>query len=203
MLSKRIKIFAVLGFAFIAINKFTLSRFSPLPNLEMIIPTICVMGCFPLYCGRGKFWGSLTRYFGVVALVSVFLADLWVWGFRPIYAFTWSGFVICWFFAARRKLFMFGRLKHLLWHSVLTTAVAIIIFDVYTCFGWAFLTGARTLAGLAAVFLAQIPFTLYHLSSLTFVPPLVGLAKLLIRVRVPVPAAVPVAVKIRTPQERG
>jgi len=144
----------------------------------------------------------LTRYFGVAALVSVFLVDLWVWGFRPIYAFTWSGFIICWFFAARKKLFMFGRFKHMLWHAALTTAIAVLIFDIYTCFGWAFLTGARTLAEFAAVFLAQIPFTLYHLFSLAFVPPLVWLAKILIRVKVPVSAAVPAAVKTQTAQEK-
>lgn len=198
VLAKRIKIFILLGITFVALSKLTLSKFSPLPNFEMIIPTLCVVGCLSLRTGGNKFWRHSTRYFVVIALISVSLADLWIWGFHPIYAFTWSGFVICWLLAMRQKLSVFEKFKSLLWRTALTAALAILIFDIYTCFGWAFLTGARTFAGFTAVLLAQIPFTLYHLLSLVFVPPLVGLAKTLIKVKVPVPVAVPVAVKART-----
>lgn len=199
VLAKRIRIFVLIGIVLVALNKLTLSRFSPIPNFEMIIPTLCVVGCLSLHPGGNKFWRHLTRYF-VVALITVSLADLLIWGFHPIYAFTWSGFVVCWLLARREKLSIFERFKTLLRHTMLTAAIAILVFDIYTCFGWAFLAGARTLAGFAAVFLAQIPFTLYHLSSLMFVPPLVGLAKALVRVKIPVPVSVPAAVKIQTAQ---
>jgi hypothetical protein len=46
-------------------------------------------------------------------------------------------------------------------------------------------------------FLGQIPFTLYHLASLIFVPPLVGLGKLMVKVKVPVPVAVKVRAGVR------
>jgi hypothetical protein len=51
--------------------------------------------------------------------------------------------------------------------------------------GWSLLH-----APLWVAFLGQVPFTLRHLSSLLFVPPLVGAVKLLVRVRVPVGVAV-------------
>jgi len=198
VLAKRIKIFVLIGIVFVVLNKLTLSRFSPLPNFEMIIPTLCVVGCLSLHPSGNRFWRHSTRYFVMMALISVSLADLLIWGFRSIYVFTWSGFMICWLLAVREKISVFGKFRSLLWRTTLTAALAILIFDIYTSFGWAFLTGARTFAGFTAVFLAQIPFTLYHLLSLLFVPPLVGLAKALIKVKVPVPVAVPVAAKARS-----
>ena len=200
VLAKRIKIFVLIGIGLVVLNKLVLSRFGPLPNFEMIIPTLVVIGSFSLYCGRTKFWRGLTRYFGVVAVMSIFLIDLYFWGFHPIYAFTWSGFAICWFLGLRKKLSMFGRFKSLLYHAMLRVAIAILVFDIFTAFGWWMLTSSTlTLSALFAVFLAQVPFTLYHLSSLIFVPPLVGLAKGLVKV----PVQVPVAVGVRAGVMRG
>jgi len=196
VLSKRIKIFVLLAIPLIAINKPTLSRFGPLPNFEMIIPTLVVVGSFSLYCGSSKFSRLATRYFGIVALIGVFLADLVFWGFLPIYAFTWSGFVVCYLLAMRNKLSMFDKIKRLLYRTTLTAAAAILIFDVWTCFGSWLGWYPKTLAGLATAYLAQIPFTLYHLASLIFIPPLVGLGKLMVKIKVPVPVAVPVRAQV-------
>jgi hypothetical protein len=192
-LSKRIMLFAIIATTLVVINKLVLSQFGPLPNFEMIIPAICVIGCFSLPAGKGK-RRYLTRYFGIVAVIAIGLLDIWGWGFNSIYAFTWSGFLICWLLSMRKKLSIFGRFKSLLYHATLTATVAILVFDVWTCFGtWAFWY-PKTLAGLTVAFLAQIPFTLYHLSSLVFIPPLVGLGKLMAKV----PLQVPVAIKART-----
>lgn len=190
-LAMRVTLFAVFGLALVILNKLTLSRFGPLPNFELIIPVLCVMGCFS-FPGTGAS-KRLVRYFGLAALAGITAADVTFWGFRRIYAFTWSGFVICWLLSARAKISLFGRFKRQLYHATLATAVGILVFDVWTCFGSWLGWYPKTLAGLAAAYLAQLPFTLYHLSSLVFVPPLVGLARALVRV----PVAVPVAVKVQ------
>jgi len=199
VLSKRFKIFVLLGIFLIGISKLLYLAGITFPNLELVIPTLVVIGSFSLYCGPSKFWRGVTRYFGVIALISVFLIDLGVWGLRPIWAFTWSGFIICWFLGMRNKLSMFDRFKKLLWRTTLTAAVAIIIFDIYTgVFGWSLVHGT----GLAAAFLLQIPFTLRHLCSLVFVPPLVGLGKLMVKVKIPVSVAVAVRAQTGTHMRR-
>lgn len=188
VLAKRIKLFILFGVLFVAVSKLLYLGGVTFPNFELIIPTLVVVGCFSLPVGSRGSWRFLTRYFGVIALASVFFIDICFWGFKSIYVFTWSGFIICWLLGMRNKLSMFGRFTRLLYRTTLTAAVAIIAFDIYTAFGWAMLTGA----GLTAVFIAQLPFTLYHLSSLVFVPPLVGLAKAMVKVKVQVPVAVSV-----------
>ena len=194
VLAKRIKIFVLIGIVFIAISKLLYLRgFMPFPNFEMIIPAIVVIGSFSLYTGGNKFWRGVTRYFGITALVSVFLIDIGFWGLRKIYIFTWSGFIICWLLGMRNKLSMFDKFKKLLWRTTLTAAIAILIFDIYTASGWALVSGT----GLATVFLAQIPFTLYHFCSLIFVPPLVGLGKAMAKVKVPIAVAAPIQRQVR------
>ena len=190
VLAKRIKIFVLIGIVFIAISKLLYMRgLMPFPNFELIVPTLVVIGSFSLYCGGAKSWRYLTRYFGIIALVSVFLIDLAFWGLLPIYVFTWSGFILCWLIGLKNKLSMFDKFKTLLGRTLLTAAIAIIIFDIWTgLIGHSLTTGAS----LWAAFLGQIPFTLYHLASLIFVPPLVGLGKLMVKVKVPVPVAVKV-----------
>ena len=187
VLAKRFKIFVLIGILLISISKLLYLAGITFPNLELVIPTLVVIGSFSLYCGGTKFWQGMTRYFGIIALVSVFLIDVVVWGIRPIYVFTWSGFIICWLLGMRNKLSMFDKFKKLLWRTTLTAAIAIIAFDIYAgVFGWSLVHGTT----LAAAFLAQIPFTFYHLCSLIFIPPLVGLGKLMVKVKVPVPVAV-------------
>jgi len=189
-MAKRFKIFVLLAIGFIAVSKLLyLAGVMPFQNFELIIPTLVVIGSLSLYCGESKSWGYLVKYFGIIALVSVFIIDLAFWGFNPIYAFTWSGFIIIWIVGMKNKLSAFDRFKKLLYRTTLTAAIAILIFDVWTAFGSWLGWGEKSLAGLAAVFLAQVPFTLYHLGSLLFVPPLLGLGKLMIRVKVPVSVA--------------
>ena len=195
VLAKRIKIFVLIGIVFIAISKLLYLRgLTPFPNFELIIPTLVVIGSFSLYCGSTKSWRYLTRYFGIIALVSVFLIDIAFWGLLPIYAFTWSGFILCWFIGLKNKLSMFDKFKTLLGRTLLTAAIAIIIFDIWTgLIGHSLTTGAS----LWVAFLGQIPFTLYHLASLIFVPPLVGLGKFMVKVKVPVPVAVRVRAGVK------
>jgi len=198
VLSKRYKIFVLLGILFIALSIPLHLAGVTFPNFELIIPTLVVIGSFSLYCGPTKSWRVVTRYFGVIALASVFIIYLVVWGPHPIQAFTLSGFIIVWLLAMRNKLSMFDKFKKLLWRTTLTAAAAIIIFDIYTgIIGWSFLGGA----GLLAAFLGQIPFTLYHLCSLIFIPPLVGLGKAMVKVKVPVPVAIAAESRVRV-QER-
>lgn len=197
VLARRVKLFILIGIALIVFNKLILSRYG-LPNFELIIPTLVVIGCFSFSCDDGKFGRYLTRYFVVIAVLSILLLDVAGWGLHPIYAFTWPGFLICWIFAMRMKISPFRRFRIVLYHATFTAAVAILVFDVFTAFGAWMLWYPRSLAGLALAYLAQAPFTLYHLSSLVFVPPLVGLGKALLKV----PIAAPVAVGMRTGVER-
>lgn len=187
VLSKRFKIFVLIAIVLAGVSKLLYLNGILPANVELIIPTLVVVGSFSLYCGSNRFWRVVTRYFGLIALVSVFLIDLAFWGFLPIYVFTWPGFVLCWFLGLRNKLSMFGKFKTLMGRTMLTAAIAIILFDVWTgLIGHTLTTGAS----LWVAFLGQIPFTLYHLASLVFVPPLVGLGKMLARVKIAVPVAV-------------
>ncbi|MEM3402107.1 MAG: DUF6580 family putative transport protein [Candidatus Hadarchaeales archaeon] len=200
VLSVRIKIFVIVGLILAATSKFLyISRLTPFPNFELIIPTLVVIGSFSLPCGPSKSWRLVTRYFGAFALLGVFLADLAIWGPLPIYAFTWSGFLVCWLIGMRNRLSLFDRFKKLLWRTTLAAAIAILIFDIWTAFGSWLGWGEKSLPGLVAIYLAQIPFTIYHLTSLVFVPPLVGLGKLMVKIKIPVSASV--AVHAKTSQE--
>lgn len=201
VLARRFKLFVLICIALIAVSKLLYLRGILPANVELIIPTLIVIGSLSLPCGPTKFWRMVTRYFGLIALTSVMLIDMlpiWpgkhYWGPHPIYVLTWSGFIFCWLLGMRHKLSMFDRFKSLLWRTTLTAAAAIIMFDLYTgVFGWSLVMGT----GLVAAFLAQIPFTLYHLCSLIFVPPLVGLAKVMVKVKVPVPVAVAIKRGVR------
>jgi hypothetical protein len=189
VLSKRFSIFVLITIVLAGISKLLYLRGILPANVELIIPALVVVGSLSLYCGPTKFWRRITRYFGLLVLVAVAITDLAFWRPSPIFVFTWSGFILCWLLAMRHKLSMFDKFKSLLWRTTLTAAAAIIIFDLYTgVLGWSLVTGA----GLVTVFLSQIPFTIYHLCSLLFVPPLVGLAKAMVKVKVPVPVAIAV-----------
>lgn len=206
VLAKRFKLFVLIAVALIALSKLLYLKGVTFPNFELIIPTLVVVGSFPLYCGSTKFWCHMTRYFGIIALISVFLIDFAFWGPRYIYAFTWSGFVLAWFLGMRNRLSVFDKFKTLVGHTVLTAAIAILLFDLWTgvigtpLMGW--YGPVTTLTPWLTAFLGQIPFTFYHLCSLVFVLPIVGLGKMLARVKVPVPVAVLTGVKA-TSSRRG
>ena len=197
VLSKRFKIFVLITIVLAGMSKLLYLKGILPANVELIIPCLVVVGSLSLYCGPTKFWRRATRYFGLLVLVTIAIVDLVFWGPHSIFVFTWSGFIVCWLLAMRHKLSMFDKFKSLLWRTTLTAAAAIIVFDFFTgVFGWSLVTGG----GLVTVFLSQIPFTLYHLCSLLFVPPLVGLAKAMVKVKVPVPVAIAVksGVEIQT-----
>ena len=210
VLSKRYKLFVLLGI--FLIGMFAMYRYfigiTFLPNFEWIIPVLVVTGSFSLYCGSSKFWRIVTRYFGALAVISAFIVWFIMFGILPIDAFVWSGFIFAWLLAMRNKLSMFDKFKKLLWRTTLTAVVAILLFDAFTAFGWWILgpyhslPGSHTLTGLLTVYLFQIPFTMSHLISLIFVPPLVGLGKLLVRVKVPVPVATRIGARAKISSRR-
>ncbi len=200
ILAKRFKLFVLIGILLIGISKLLyLQGIMPFPNFEMIIPALVVMGSFSLYLGPNKLWRSVNRYFGILAIVSVIIIDLVFWGPRAIYIFTWPGFILIWILAMRNKLSMFDKFKKLLWRTTLTAAIAIIFFDVFTgVVGWSLVYGT----GIVAAFLGVIPFAMYHLCSLIFIPPLVGLGKAMVKVKVPVKVAVAAEARVGV-QKRG
>ena len=199
MLAKRIKIFVLLGIIFIALSKLLYLGGITFPNFELIIPTLVVVGSFSLYCGSTRFLRKVTRYFGLIALISVFIIDVVFWGFLPIYIFTWPGLIFCWILGLRNKLSMFDKFKTLLGRTMLTAAIAIIIFDIWTgLIGHTITTGTS----LWAAFIGQVPFTLYHLASLIFIPPLVGLGKLLARIKITTPVAVQTKIEVKSSKWR-
>jgi hypothetical protein len=206
ILAKRFKIFVLLGILFIGISKLLYLAGITFPNLELVIPTLVVIGSFSLPCGKSKFWRIVTRYFGVLALISVFLIDLAFWGLRTIYVFTWSGFIFCWLLGMRNRFSMFDRFKTLVGHTMLTGAIAILLFDMWTGIIGTSLGGwygpITTPTPWLVAFFGQIPFTFYHLCSLMFIPPLVGLGKLLVRIKIPASVAIPAGAKIQTSQRR-
>jgi len=198
ILTRRIMLFVLIGTLFVGISKLLYVGGVTFPNFELIIPTLVVVGSFSLPSGTSKVLRTVTRYFGLIALLSVFLIDVVIWGFHKIYVFTWTGFILCWSLGLQNKLSMFDRFQKLLWRTTLTAAVAIILFDIWTgLIGHSLVTGTS----LWIAFLGQIPFTLYHLTSLIFVPPLVGMGKALAKVKIAVPVAVPVKSSLKSYQE--
>ncbi len=186
ILSRRFGLFVLLGTLFSALfwAYRAIAGIELLPNLEWVIPTLVTVGSFSLPLGGSKFWRMFNRYFGVLALASVIVFDLIFFGpgLWHVWLFKWSGFVFAWLLGMRSKLSMFDRYKRLLGSTLLTTAIAILLFDFWTgVIGCGLWIGSFWLS-----FIGQIPFTLYHLTSLVFIPPLVALAKLMVKVKVPV-----------------
>lgn len=211
ILSKRFKIFVLLGVLIAGL--FWVYRAKAgvgfLPNFEWFIPVLVVVGSFSLPLGKSAFWRTVNRYFGVVVLISAIVFDLLLFGpgYMPIFVFRWSGFIFVWILAMRNKLSMFSRYKTLVGNTLLTTAIAILVFDIWTGIIGTPLSGwhggaITTPAPWLAAFFGQIPFTFYHLCSLIFVPPLVGLGKLLVKVKIPVSVAVQSGAKITSGQRR-
>lgn len=100
-------------------------------------------------------------------MVGVVLSNFLLWSFRIIQLFVWSGFLLAWWLGMRHRLSMFGRLKDLLGPTLITTALAILLFDVWTgIIGWTLVQGVP----LWVAFVGQVPFTLYHLTSFLFRP---------------------------------
>jgi len=185
ILSKRYRLFVVIGMGLISL--FAIYRFFVgmdfLPNTEWIIPVLVVTGSFSLYCGSSRAWKIVTKYFGIWAVISAFIVWFITYGILPIHFFCWTGFVIVWLSSMQTKLSFSHRFSKLVLRTMLTAALAIIIYDVWTgLIGHSLVTGTS----IWVAFIGQIPFTLRHLTSLFFVPPLVGLGKLLVRVPVPV-----------------
>lgn len=210
VLSKRFKIFVLLGVLLTGL--FWVYRAKAgvgfLPNFEWFIPALVVVGSFSLSLGKNMFWRTVNHYFGAVVLISVIVFDLLLFGpsYMPIFLFRWSGFIFVWILAMRNKLSMFGKYKTLVGHTLLTTAIAILLFDIWTGVIGTSLTGwygaVTTPTPWLTAFLLQIPFTFFHLCSLIFIPPLVGLSKLLVRVKVPVSVAVRSGIKTASGQRR-
>ncbi len=196
-LSDRVKVLSAVCLALIVFNKLVLSKFG-IPNLELIIPALAVAGGFSLAITGHR--GPSVLCYGAAAISAIGLLDILGWGLQPIYAFTWPGFLMAWFLATRKGFPIFERFGHLVRRATITAALAILAFDAWTALGAWVLWYPKTLSWLAMTYLLQIPFTLYHLASLFFVPPLVGLGKALVRIKVPIAVAVRAAMRTQTSQ---
>ncbi len=199
-MAKRFKVFVAVAVLLIGVSKLLYLIGITIPNIELVIPTLVVVGAFSLYTGGGKKWEERRKYFGLIALFSVFLTDFAFWGFKKIYLFTWPALMLCWFLGMRKDLSFFDKFSDLAVKATLTGAIAILAFDMITAFGTWLLWRPLTLATLYGVYAAQVPFTFYHLASLIFVPPLVGFGKIVSRVKMKVPT--PVKTKVRERERR-
>lgn len=184
VLAKRFKIFILISIALIALSKYLYMIDLTIPNLETIIPTLVVMGSFSVFT-RSRRLSKIKKYFGFIALASVFITDMVFWGFRPIYLFTWPGFILAWLIGKRSDFSFLDNTKEIMFGASLDTASSILFFDVFTAFGTWLFWHPMTLRSLVKVYMLQVPFTLYHLSSLIFVFPLVMTVKVLTRAEVP------------------
>lgn len=190
-LAKRFKLFVLVGIALIVSSKLLFFAGATVPNIELIIPTLVVVGAFSLYAGRSERWSKFTRYFGILVLPAVFVIDTILSGLKMIYLFTWPGFAIAWYIGTRKDLNFMDDYKDITIGATISAAIAILVFDLFTAMGCWLIWSWRslTLGSLYAVLIAQIPFTFWHLGSLIFIPPLAGLGKMMTRVKVKVPAA--------------
>ncbi len=203
-LRRRLWLFAGLCLLLAGMSKLLYLRGLTLPNMELVIPVLVVAGSTYLWNAGGGAERKLGRSFGLMVLAGVLLADLLFWGLHRIYLFTWSGFLLVWWVATRNRLSPFSGFWGLVGRTALTAAAAILLFDFWTGVIGSPLTGfygplTSPSTWLTALVL-QVPFTLYHLTSLFFIPPLVGLLKLSTRVRLEVP--IPVRVGASTAQRR-
>ena len=200
--AKRFKLFVVFCAVLIAASKFLYASGLTIPNMELIIPALVVVGAFGLHVGSSERWNKATKYFGLLALLTVFVVDVSLWGFRRIYLFTWPSFILIWFLAKRKDLSFMDDFSDVAVDATLTTAILILVYDVITAFGTWVLWGSLSVGSLLGVFMGQIPFTLYHMSSLLFVPPLVALGKTMTKVRVRVASPVKTATRNRSRMRR-
>jgi len=197
----RLRIFVILSSILIALSKiFYINKFLP-PNVELIIPTLSVVGSFSIPLGQNKFWRIFNKYFGIIALLTVFFTDVFIWGFYSIYIFTWSGFIFVWLLSTRNQLSFFDKYTNLVKKTIITTAISILLFDFWTgiigttLMGW---NGSpASIDSWIKSAIGQIPFTLYHLLSLIFVPPLVALGKFVSRVKIAVPIVMPTKIRVK------
>lgn len=181
LIERKMKTLLAVALALVIFNKMVLSRWG-LPNVELIIPVLVVLGCY-----------SNSWMLPALTVLSVTILDVLFWGFHPIYLFTWTGFAFCWYLWGKNAFNPFSSPRKILKMASASVLASIIFFDIYTAFGCWLLWYPKTQMGLVAAYVAQVPFTLYHLLSLGFVPPLVLLGKKILRV----PITVPVAVRAR------
>lgn len=204
-LRKRLWIFAGICLSLAGMSKLLYLKGLTLPNMELVIPVLVVAGSTYLW-GVGETEKKLGKTFGLFVLGGVVLVDLLFWGLHRIYLFTWSGFLMVWWLATRNKLSPLSGFWRLVGKTTLTAAIAILLFDFWTGIIGSPLTGfygpLTSLSTWFTAFLLQVPFTLYHLSSLFFVPPLVGLLKLSTKIRLEVPIPIRVGASVSTTERR-
>lgn len=172
VLRRRLRIFLLVFVSLTACSKLLYLKGLLPPNVELVLPATVSFAClFPIH--RHSLFLPL--------LLPVFLIDLLFWGPHRIYLFTWSGFFLCWILTKRYRC-PFERLGRAMGKTLLASVQSILLFDFWTgIVGWSILTGS-----LLSSVVGQLPFTMYHLLSVGFVPPLVLLAKLLLRIPIPV-----------------
>ncbi len=181
--SKNFKIFLSICAALVITGKILYIIGITIPNFSIVIPALVVIGAFKMPFRADENEAKTTKYIGIAALSTLFIFDLLIWGFQAIYLFTWPSFTLIWFLASRKKLSFTDKFSKTTIEATFTTAILILLYDVITAFGTWLLWGSITTNSLVNVYIAQIPFTLYHLSSLIFVPALIVLGKALTTVK--------------------
>lgn len=200
--AKRFKLFVLICALLVASSKILYASGITIPNLELVIPTLVVIGAFGLHVGSSEKWNKAAKYFGILVLGVIFIIDIAIWGFRRIYLFTWPCFLAVWLLAKKKDLSFMDDFSDTAVDATFTAALLILLYDATTAFGTWILWGSLSLSSLLGVFTGQIPFTLYHMGSLLFVPPLVALGKVMSRVKVRAAAPAKSATKSRTKLRR-
>lgn len=121
-----------------------------------------------------------------VPLISLVISDLLLGNpvfsgsqINKIVLFTYSGFLLIVLLSIFTKHHSQSRLQHIRLRSILLSAgIGIgftLLYDTWTNIGWWFLMYPHTIETLGAVFLAGIPFMLYHMLSAVFTFTILGL----------------------------
>jgi hypothetical protein len=140
----------------------------PFPNFEviMILTFICALYLKP-------------QYVLIIPLVSMILSDIVLGNsilfgnqMNQIVFFTYSGF----FFIGGISIIAKGRIRKIV-TAINIKSIGVIsgmsicltlLYDIWTNFGWWYLMYPHTLSTFIAVYIAGIPFMIYHLLSTSF-----------------------------------
>ncbi len=127
---------------------------SSLPNIEIVTLVVLLGGLL-----LGGYWAV------IVPITVMALSDIWI-GNNVIFLFTWSGFALL----GASTLFMRKKLEPRYSIRFLSTftgfgVIGVLLYDVWTAFGWWLLFYPHTTTALLHVALLQVPFTLKHLTS--------------------------------------
>ena len=102
--------------------------------------------------------------YSIIAPAMIMMISDYFIGYDPIALFTWSGFAIMGYLFTKIR-----GVRSINTHSVLRVTTysvfLVLVYDIWTAFGWWYLRYPHTTTTLALVYMLQIPFTIRHLLS--------------------------------------